>query len=791
MYCHVALLSPPYGVLTYAYPAYLPGEIWKVGMRVAIPLGRGVRVGIITKLDAEPPKNITMKDIVWCMELVPLLSNEYMDMIHQLALRQLTTVGRILGNVIPINMRITKNIRIRQFLSHGKPKLFTMPEIASMTASEQNQLGIAFMTGDDTHIQILADDPASSERVALLVDAPWDIRGGAVKQRAILDYLEERGSVSRRQLFKELPQHTPAFNTLIENGMIGIRVFEESDVQDDTMHQDFLPPAMPLFKLNEKQQNIFDKLAPHVEGFDNPQKNAKNSLLYGVTGSGKTAIYLDLAKHCMAQGKSAMILAPEVAIAFKLRNDAMLRHLPVSLYHGYQPPRIREKIFRENSSANNVTPRLIIGTRSALFLPIMNLGLIILDEEHDDSFKQDEGINYHAKDIAWYRIKKANGLLLMGSATPDVKTFYASENSDYERFEMKERFGNATLPDIHLIDIKGCKNSLAPESILALKECIKQGNQAMIMLNRRGFAPVMYCLDCKKTARCPHCDISLAYHKKKQKLVCHYCGYNLPVSTPCSHCNSIHFLPLGEGTERLEEEISALMNTPTNPVQILRLDRDSTRREGRMEEILNSFAKQEAQILIGTQMLSKGHHFPHVSLVIIADADLGLNFPDYRAAERTFQLLTQAAGRAGRGEKKGTVLIQTRDTTHYCWDFIRNNCYDEFYAHEIRLREKRQYPPFVRLALIRVSFDRNQAPTLWHEFMERIKNTAKNTNMKVLGPSPAPIAFLQGRLRFMALIKGQNWQEIRTLYVQSLPPSDLCKKHAMKFSLDIDPINML
>ena len=336
-----------------------------------------------------------------------------------------------------------------------------------------------------------------------------------------------------------------------------------------------------------------------------------------------------------------LLLAPEVALALKLRRDASLAlpDVPLYFFHGYQSAALREKTFRE--LAKRREPCLVVGTRSALFLPLPSLGAVVLDEEHDSSFKQDEGLTYQAKEVAWFRIAQAKGLLVLGSATPDLKTFYAVREAKIPVSTLPARVGGGTLPSIRLVDIRSmnCVESiLAPETLSALKQTVEQGDQAVILLNRRGYAPLMYCIDCGKVARCPHCDIGLTYHKGRERLVCHYCGYSVPFPSPCPSCKGLHFHPMGQGTERVEEYIGTLL--PPGG-RVLRLDRDSTRRPGRMEEILESFARQEAQVLVGTQMLSKGHHFPHVTLAVVADGDIGLNLPDYRAAERTFQLLVQ------------------------------------------------------------------------------------------------------------------------------------------------------
>ena len=362
----------------------------------------------------------------------------------------------------------------------------------------------------------------------------------------------------------------------------------------------------------------------------------------------------------------------------------------------------------------------------------------------------------------------------------------------YARYEMLERIGNATLPEIRLADISKISQSFAPETVLALKQCIKNGEQAIIMLNRRGYAPLMFCVECKKTARCPNCDISLTYHKKREILSCHYCGYIRHVPSPCPECGNLHSIPLGDGTERIEEQINEMFQNGSAP-KVLRLDKDSTRKEGKMEEILNAFAKQEAQILVGTQMLSKGHHFPNVTLAVILDADLGINFPDYRALERTFQLITQAAGRAGRGEKKGKVIIQTRDMENPFWQHILKGNYLTFYTQEIAQRQKRNYPPFTKLALIRCSFPKNKpaAKEIWDIFIKEIKQKAAQSGIRATGSIPAPLALLQGRLRFQCFIRADNWNSIRTLYASCLPKQNVLQANEIRLQFDLDPTNML
>ncbi len=781
----VALLSPPFAGFSYACPPWLPESIWQPGLRVAIPFGKGLRAGIVLGPAQEKP-GLELKTLLWPLEPEPLLSPEYMEMIRQLAARQMISPGRILGSILPRGLRQTSRVKLREF-RQGKVCLHTMKGLYQTPAEELHDLGKAWAAGQ-AELLNLGQDAAEGEICSLTVEPPWPVRPQATKQRELLDFLLNQGMVSRRRLLDALPGCAPTLASLLKGGQVVLQPLGEELDEMAAVTEDLLPPPPPPFELNPQQQQALQACLLDVEA-----GRAATHLLFGVTGSGKTAVYLELARRCLELGKSALLLAPEVALAYKLRRDAAQRFpaAPIFLSHGYQNPGLRENVFRE--LARRKEPCLVVGTRSALFLPLPPLGALVLDEEHDASFKQDEGLSYQAKEVAWFRASQNGAVLLLASATPDIKTFHAAREGALPMSVLPVRAGGGRLPQVELVDISDRQHQvdtlLAPPSLEALKQTLADGDQAVVLLNRRGYAPLMFCLDCKTVARCPHCDIALTYHKRREQLVCHYCGHTRPFPSPCLKCKGLHYLPMGEGTEKLEEELSPLL--PPGG-RILRLDKDSTSRPGRMEEILAAFARREAQILVGTQMLSKGHHFPHVTLALVADADLGLNLPDYRAAERTFQILLQSAGRAGRGEKPGRVLIQTRDTRHYCWDYVRKADYEGFYAHEIALRQKRRYPPFVKLALVRFSFAFDCKDGLVHvnRMAEAMRAAAAAHNVTVLGPAPAPLARLQARLRFQCLLKASNWPGLRQVFAEAMrhqPPASL----DIRTSLDLDPVNML
>lgn len=807
----VSLLSPPYSDLTYSLPAQPSPEHFHVGQRVVVPLGKSLRAGVIRSFEGSPAptaEGFALKNVVWPLEKTPLLSPAYLELIQQLAHRQTESFGRILGTILPSGLRSGK-ARIR-FFEGQKPVAFQPKELPLLPPERLAALGRLWREGK-AEVAHAGLNPLDAELCCLAQDPPWPVRPAAKAQTAMLEYLFQHGAVTRRKLGEDLGKGASAtLGVLASRGLVLIRPaegFDEAFTPPELLPKaDFAsdtPDITPLqqqkgpcgaFTFTGQQQSVIDALSAALRS-----GKAETHLLFGITGSGKTAIYLELARKALGMGRSVLLLAPEVALALKLRADVRAA-LPESciaenqrlLYHGYLGPAAREAVFRR-TAANSGEPLLVVGTRSALLLPLDDIGLIVLDEEHDASFKQDEGLHYQAKEVAWYRAQTGKSLLLMASATPDVKSFYAAKQGALPMHVLSERVGGGSLPQMRLVHLsKSAATSqesrlLAPESLEALKEVVDRDEQAVIMLNRRGYAPLMYCRACTRVAKCPECDISLAYHKGRERLVCHYCGYSAPYPSPCAYCGSLQFLPMGEGTEKLEESLVEDLPAGT---RVLRLDRDSTRRPGRMEEILAAFARKEASVLVGTQMLSKGHHFPDVTLAVVADADLGLNLPDYRAAERTFQLLLQSAGRSGRGEKPGTVIIQTRDPSHYCWDYVMRADYEGFFERELALRERRKYPPFVHLALIRIShaLDAQNAQTELAALSAFMRGRARELGLALLGPAPAPLHILKGQKRFHCLVKGQDWKDLRALYAAATIKAH---KSSLLLRLDLDPLSML
>lgn len=783
---NVWLASPPYAVLTYLWPVWLPDPV--PGLRVLAPLGRGLRVGVLERPCEDPPQGIDLKPLLWPLERVPVLDPDTLELVRDLASRHMAHPGRVLELILPRGLR-TAQVRFdvdhKDFARSLAPKA-----LAALPAERLAALAEVWAEGR-MRVRISLKRQAEELYACLAADPPWPVRPNAVSQLRLLERLFESGPMSLgalRAVFGD--SGNQALKRLTLAGLVRLGDPDETvesldDVPAVTPDPPYCVSSVSVLTATDEQRAALDRLLPALES-----PESRMSLLHGVTGSGKTHIYLELARRSLELGRSVLLMAPEVALASQLWRQARTAFPEAEAYfsHGYQTPSRREETFSRVAGAQG--PVLVVGTRSALFLPLRNLGLVVLDEEHDESYKQEERLPYHAKELAFTRVRRSGGLLVLGSATPDVKTFHAAQSGQLPCETLARRVGCRPMPAVRLVDISGGKSGepFAPESLVAIEETLAAGEQVIVMLNRRGYSPVMYCMTCEEVPKCPDCQVGLTYHKLRERLVCHYCGFTHPYPMPCAKCGSTMFVPMGDGTERLEEYFQGALG---HDVSILRMDRDSARRQERLDEILRRFAAGEAQVLVGTQMLSKGHHFPGVTLVVVANADMGLNLPDYRASERTFQLLVQVSGRAGRGEKPGQVLIQTRNPGHPFWPFVLNADYTGFYEREIVQRQRFRYPPFTRLALLRLSCPANTEhlqPCL-SGFAKALRDAARPLGVDVLGPAPAPLAQLKGRKRFNCLLKCQDWQPIRSLF--SALARNGAVPEAFRLDLDLDPVNML
>lgn len=814
-YWRAALLGPPFSILTYLAPESLPEAAWRPGLRVLVPVGNSLRAAVLTGEQASPEAGelagVELKPLTWPLEREPLLDEADLALATELSRRNLAPVGQALATMLPQGLRSTPALRFELKTGPGaKPRRLTARDMLEKGRSpEVAELWTAWESG---RLRVVDRAERPEPTLKLAVDPPWPVRPSAARQIAVLDRLYESGPATRRGLLAALgPESAQALGRLLAAGTVieGLPESAESAEQRETP-----TPTLPArFELTEDQRAAVETLAADLAKSGG---GGATRLLFGVTGSGKTAVYLELAAKALAVGKSVLLLAPEVALAHALYQAAAARFPDrTQLRHGYQSPALRERALRRVVEAGERgEPLVVVGTRSALLLPVRRLGLIVLDEEHDAAYKQDERFPYQAKEIAWFKARRAQALLVLGSATPDVKSWRAAQGELGPPVIMARRVAGRPMPTARLIAMDpkfGIRPNaapkketesddapppeiaaFAPETERAILETVAKGDQVAVMLNRRGYAPLMYCRECREVARCPECEVGLTYHKPRERLICHYCGHSRPFPSLCGKCGSSNYLAMGWGSQRLEEQLARLL---PDGAGLLRLDRDSARRQERLEAILSDFAAGKAQVLVGTQMLSKGHNFPGVTLVVVADGDLGFNLPDYRARERTFQLLTQVAGRAGRGEKPGEVIVQTRNPEHPFWNLALSGDYRAFYEQEIALRQRYLYPPFTRLGLIRLShpLDDERGAARMARAADLLRAAAKAHEVRLLGPAPAPMPLLRGRRRYQCLVKSTNWEGVRAVFSavkeQASAGDELLR--GLDVRLDLDPVDML
>jgi len=563
--------------------------------------------------------------------------------------------------------------------------------------------------------------------------------------------------------------------TLIPRGMILKMILAEKTIftakKEIKLNQSICNSAVQDINLNKEQQKAFDEM-----------KDNRPFLLQGVTGSGKTEVYLKKAKEVFDKGKQILILLPEIALSNQIQKR-------IEKYLGVSPIIWNSTISTKNRKSAWLTAFLgqkciIIGARSALFIPFKNLGLIVVDEEHDSSYKQQEQGCYNARDMAVVLAKILSIPLILASATPSVESVVNARNGKYGYFNIQNRYGSSQLPTLQLIDMRQNKfdGFISPPLYFEIKERLKKKEQCLIYLNRRGYSPITLCKNCGEKLSCPNCSTWLVYHKDTDKLICHYCGHKISIPKKCIHCDAEDlYIPFGPGVERIYDEIKRKI--PNARVMIASSDTFSS--DKNMEKSLTKIHNNEVDIIIGTQILAKGHHFPNITLVGIIDGDLGLLGADLRASEHTYQLINQVAGRAGRAEKPGEILVQTFKSNHPLFQALLVNNSENFINLEIENRKNQQLPPFTKYASIIIS-GKNKLKT---ENVARLLRKTCPKKIKIFGPAPAPLFMIRGRIRWRILLKSNHKNalntEISTWLSQIKVPPDI------KITIDIDPITFL
>ena len=603
------------------------------------------------------------------------------------------------------------------------------------------------------------------------------------KQKKILQFLKSNDGVTVPEIEMFTGGTRAIVKTLEKNGYVEI---VEKKIERDPLVNKKVEKTENL-KLTEEQQKAYDVVSQKIQ-----QEQYEQFLLYGVTGSGKTEVYLQLIGQALKQNKSAIVLVPEISLTPQMIDRFIARFNKEEIAVIHSKLSIGER-YDEWNKIKEGKAKIIIGARSAIFAPAQNIGIIIIDEEHDSSYKSEAVPKYDAKEIAKKIAKENKCPLILGSATPDLNTYYKAKQGKITLLELTHRANDSKLPEVEIVDLKmelanGNRSMLSVKLHDAIENNLKEKRQTILFLNRRGYSTFIMCRECGYTVKCKNCNISMTYHKAENKLKCHYCGYEENVVTICPECKSTKIRYFGTGTQKLEQEINRIFPQATT----IRMDVDTVTKKNSHEEILNKFKNENIDILIGTQMVVKGHHFPNVTLVGVIAADSSLNIDDYRANERTFQLLTQVAGRAGREKLNGRVIIQTYTPDNFSIICAKKQNYEMFYNTEIALRKQLNYPPFCDIILIGFnSLSEKEILEVSQRVYMYLKNNLNVEEFNVLKPMPSPIDKIQNRFRWRIIIKGSMNPEANEILNNCLKEIYNTNYKNTRITIDINPNNMI
>ena len=599
------------------------------------------------------------------------------------------------------------------------------------------------------------------------------------KHKRVLNFLIKNDGIYISDLEVLTDVSKAIFKTLEKNGYIEI---VEEQIERNPFINKNIEKDEPK-KLTEEQKKCYDSISFCIEN-----NEFSKHLIYGVTGSGKTEIYLRLIAKVLEQEKSAIVLVPEISLTPQMV-DRFLARFGENIAVLHSKLSIGER-YDEWNKIKKGEVKIVIGARSAIFAPTKKLGIIIIDEEHDMSYKSDMVPRYNAKDLAKYIAEKNNCPLVLGSATPDISTMYRAKKNEIALYTLSKRANDTDLPDVEIIDLRqelidGNRSILSYKLQNEIRKNLINKNQTILFLNRRGYSTFVMCRDCGYTAKCEHCNISLTYHRNVNKLKCHYCGFEMPVIKICPNCNSNKVKYFGTGTQKIEDEVIKLFPEAST----IRMDIDTVSKKNSHEDILNRFRKENINILIGTQMIAKGHHFPNVTLVGVISADSSLNLEDYRAVERTFQTLVQVSGRAGR-EQKGKVIIQTYNPDHYAIEYAKKQDYDLFYKAEIDLRKMLKYPPFCDIILIRFNGNNLEEIIKISNIVYKKINSIKENDIFIYKPVASPIDKIKNKFRWRIIIKCKVNSKVLDIIKYGIEDEFIKKCKNTSIVVDINPNNM-
>ncbi|NOR70941.1 MAG: primosomal protein N' [Methylomarinum sp.] len=723
----VAIPIPLNRLFDYLAPANTP-HIFP-GCRVLVPFGKSQKVGFVVETVTNSDINCErLKQAIEILDKTPLISDKDIQLLHWASRYYHHPLGEVFSAAFPVSLR------------KGKTAVLPQENYYSLSAK-----------GKCLNVEQLKRSP---------------------KQQQIFQLLQSSSCIPASILAQTDKNWRPAIKALLEKGMINTELRTKSPAPD-------LSKTESPLQANEQQLEAINTLIAKLGSFS-------VSLLEGVTGSGKTEVYMQVIQKVLDQGQQVIVLLPEITLTPQLEARFKQRFsVALSLSHSKLTETQRHNSWLEMQQGQSA---ILLGTRSALFTPLKNAGLIILDEEHDASFKQQEGFRFSARDLAIVRAKLLNIPIILGTATPSLESLHNVESKRYQLLHLSERAGVAIKPNFLLLDIRNkyLQDGLSEPLIKHIQNTLAKNEQVLLFLNRRGFAPVLICHSCAWIARCHRCDTSLVIHYDERVLRCHHCGYQQHLIQQCPACKTADLKPLGLGTERVEKTLHTLFPSKT----IVRLDRDSTQRKGSLENHLAQINQGKVDIILGTQMLAKGHHFPNVTLVAILDVDSGLFSIDFHAAERLAQLIIQVGGRAGRAEKPGTVVLQTRQPDHPLLTVLLKQGYNSFAKTALVEREQAQLPPFSSQALFRVYAINPNDPQIFLKAVCKIIQTIK-TDTLILGPVSAPMAKRAANYHFQLLLQNSQRKNLQTLLVQLIPKLYTLKESKkVRWSLDVDPIDL-
>ena len=806
----VAVALPLHKNFTYRLPPSYAGSV-QIGMRVLVPFGRRNLTGYVVGFPETAPCD-DIKEVQDLLDEEPLFGSLDLQFYEWTSRYYYYPLGQTISAALPqgINTAYRQILSLTekggQMLHEGSGSDQSLPILKVLDREGKVPLkklekivGKYNFYYQLNHLRrngcIQMELQKARQGLQAKKEKWFSVRSSAVqeslkgKQKQLYQFLVERGPVPLRVLNETFGNSSSAITSLVKKELL---LYSEREV--------FRKPAPeeevftePVHRVTHDQDAILRRVRRGID-----DRTFLPFLLHGVTGSGKTEIYLRVMEEVLDKGRQCLLLVPEISLTGQLWDRVCSRiTAPVSMLHSSLTPAERFDAWRMIRRGNI---KIVIGARSAVFASFADLGAIIVDEEHDPSYKQEDKLRYSARDISLIKGKFAQAVVLLGSATPSLESYANALKKKYVLGNLSKRIEDRKLPHIKIIDLRitqNAKNSaqsiLSPRLREAIGTRLEKRQQCLLFLNRRGFAPVFLCQQCGYTFRCPNCDVSLIHHHRERTLRCHYCDLAMPLPESCPHCKSFFLVPLGWGTERLEKEIQLLFPD----ARIARMDRDTTAAKGASRSLLKRIFTGDIDILIGTQMITKGHHLPQVTLVGVVCADHSLNFPDYRAGERTFQLLTQVAGRAGRGDVPGEVFIQTYNPDHYSIVCAQRHDYRAFFERELHHREELGYPPCKRMINFRLEGSHRERLLAYIKDLEQVSKKflaeLKLAGLvEILGPAPAPWGKIKGKYRYQMLLKSARMQPLRLLASRILNHATTSfKGREVSLTVDVDPLFIL